>query len=171
MTLQSFLVPFVPFVTTFILIYLYLLHRRLTIPTKHLGAVPLPPYSTWPSISDHKHLTISSILSTFPSISSPTSKRYLVLGGCGFIGSWIVRCLLERGEKCVMVWDLRGLPEDLRGKVAFEKVDLRSAEGIDRLAKKLDKEGGVDVVYDTVALMRFWERTEISVGERDTLEK
>ena len=35
-----------------------------------------------------------------------TGESYLVIGGCGFLGRYIVEQLLERGETNVSVFDL-----------------------------------------------------------------
>ena len=35
-----------------------------------------------------------------------TSERYLVIGGVGFLGSYVVQALISRGEKHVAVYDL-----------------------------------------------------------------
>lgn len=42
-----------------------------------------------------------------PSLSTPSSKRFLVVGGGGFLGRYVVEMLLKRGEKKVKVFDIR----------------------------------------------------------------
>ena len=43
-----------------------------------------------------------------------SNKSYLVIGGGGFLGRWIVDQLLERNEKKIRVFDLRKTFDDSR---------------------------------------------------------
>ena len=52
---------------------------------------------------ESKHLAV---------ITTMAKTSYLVIGGSGFLGSYIVQALVDRGEQCVAVYDLarpRGL--------------------------------------------------------------
>lgn len=42
---------------------------------------------------------------------SPEESRYLVIGGSGFLGSYITQALVERGEKFIAVYDLARPPK------------------------------------------------------------
>lgn len=44
------------------------------------------------------------------SVTAPPHERYLVLGGSGFLGSYIVDALVARGEPHVFVFDLHKPP-------------------------------------------------------------
>ena len=43
-----------------------------------------------------------------------TQKAYVVIGGGGFLGRWVVQELIDRGEKNVTVVDLRKTFDDPR---------------------------------------------------------
>ena len=45
-------------------------------------------------------------------------ERYLVLGGAGSLGSYIIQALLQRGESSIVVCDLREPPAQDRDKRA-----------------------------------------------------
>src|SRR5262245_27818089 len=72
-------------------------------------------------------------------------KRVLVTGGCGFIGAFLVRALVEAGAKVRIADNLeRGSVESLGGaadQVEIQQVDLREP-GVARKACV-----GVDVVF------------------------
>ncbi|KAJ3098131.1 hypothetical protein HK100_005167 [Physocladia obscura] len=57
-------------------------------------------------------------------------ERWIVIGGCGFVGRTIVEMLLQRGEKHVAVFDLRQSFEDAR--IEFFTGNLLSAEDLER---------------------------------------
>ncbi|KAI6045271.1 3-beta hydroxysteroid dehydrogenase/isomerase family-domain-containing protein [Pisolithus marmoratus] len=98
-----------------------------------------------------------------------TGRRYIVVGGAGFLGGWIVLQLLQRGEdpKRIRVLDIR-LPTraDLRtGKtrnVTFLKVDISDAKAVsDAFRAPWPEEGTDDVeitVFHSAATIRFYER-------------
>jgi FlaA1/EpsC-like NDP-sugar epimerase len=89
-----------------------------------------------------------------PIVSNLTGKRILVDGGCGSIGSQLVRRILDKDPHSVRVFDVneRGLFEMQReleahdNKLRFLLGDIRDR---DRLALALED---VDVVFHTAAL-------------------
>lgn len=74
----------------------------------------------------------------------------LVTGGNGFIGSYVLRELVKRGEKAVS-YDLpyRPPPENVAKKVTFEKGDIRYVTRLFEVAKNHD----VDHIIHTVSLL------------------
>jgi UDP-glucose 4-epimerase len=78
-------------------------------------------------------------------------KRYVVTGGAGFIGSALVRRLLEEGDGEVAVIDnlLTGKWENLEevaGQIAFYEADIRDYEAISPLLR------GSDAVFHLAAI-------------------
>jgi UDP-glucose 4-epimerase len=78
-------------------------------------------------------------------------SRFLVTGGAGFIGSALVRGLLEHGANRVIVVDnlLTGHEENLEevhGDVDFHRVDIRD---YDALRKAME---GIDIVFHEAAI-------------------
>lgn len=77
--------------------------------------------------------------------------RYLVTGGAGFIGSTLVRALLDRGDGDVEVVDnlLTGHQRNLdevRARIQFHEADIRDREAIVALCK------GADTVFHLAAI-------------------
>ena len=75
--------------------------------------------------------------------------KYLVTGGAGFIGSHIVRALLEQGD-FVRVLDnfSTGKPENLSGlNIDLHEADLRNSE---QVAKAVD---GMDIIFHEAAFV------------------
>jgi nucleoside-diphosphate-sugar epimerase len=59
------------------------------------------------------------------SSANDAKERYLVLGGAGFLGSYVVQALLQRGETCVAVFDLKEPADsDKDVQVAYYTGDL-----------------------------------------------
>jgi UDP-glucose 4-epimerase len=78
-------------------------------------------------------------------------KKYIVTGGAGFIGSTLVRTLLEQGDGDVEVIDnlLTGYErnlEEVRGRIQLHRVDIRDRAAIAPLMR------GADVVYHLAAI-------------------
>ena len=77
--------------------------------------------------------------------------RVIVTGGAGFIGSNLVRALVERGDQVVVVdnlatnWSVR-LIEDVASRIEFIHGDVRLAEDLERVGR-----GPFDRVYHLAA--------------------
>jgi nucleoside-diphosphate-sugar epimerase len=79
------------------------------------------------------------------------SKKYVVTGGSGFIGSALVRGLLREGDGTVVVIDtcLTGREENLaevRGSVELHKADIRDYDAIASIVR------GADVLFHEAAI-------------------
>jgi nucleoside-diphosphate-sugar epimerase len=76
-------------------------------------------------------------------------NKYVVTGGAGFIGSALVRVLVEEGSVAVIDNLLTGHErnlEDVRGRIEFHRADIRDAAGIAPLIR------GADVVFHLAAI-------------------
>jgi UDP-glucose 4-epimerase len=76
-------------------------------------------------------------------VNSLSKRRFLVTGGAGFIGSELVRQLVNRGAKVIVVDNLAtGKAENLDGlddhKVRLEILDIRDQKHIEALMQKVD---------------------------------
>jgi nucleoside-diphosphate-sugar epimerase len=76
---------------------------------------------------------------SFEGKADPTAKRFLVTGAKGFIGSWIVKVLLERGDR-PLILDLDSnshrlralLSEEQLSRISFAKGDVSKLEDVER---------------------------------------
>jgi UDP-glucose 4-epimerase len=68
-----------------------------------------------------------------------SGQRFLVTGGGGFIGRYVIELLVERGAR-VRLFDLPGKGEDLARRVGAEciAVDIRQPEQVRRAAEGMD---------------------------------
>lgn len=57
--------------------------------------------------------------------------RYVVIGGSGFVGQWLVKALLEQG-KDVLVDDIVAFPQDISG-FKYKNIDIRDRESLSEL--------------------------------------
>ncbi|KZV65464.1 NAD-P-binding protein [Peniophora sp. CONT] len=98
-----------------------------------------------------------------------TGRRYIVVGGAGFLGGWIVRHLIERGEdpRRVRVLDIRPptRPDLTSGPatlVDFRAVDITDKVALDAAFDAAWPDGSTShdetTVFHTAANIRFYER-------------
>src|SRR5947208_5642211 len=72
--------------------------------------------------------------------------KILVTGGAGFIGSWLVSELINRGHEVVAVDNLLGgYKQNVNAKAKFFKADLRKSKPLDKIMK------GIDVIFHLAA--------------------
>ncbi|KAF8208283.1 NAD-P-binding protein [Mycena galopus ATCC 62051] len=145
--------------------------RLVTIPTSALAVSPTR------CTSEDVHLTAAKLLkspiSIVDQIPPKTGRRYIVVGGAGFLGGWIVMQLLERGEdpRRIRVLDIRApVRHDLttRGKdVGFMQTDISDAAAVDAAfaapwpdQKESDHAPQI-TVFHTAANIRFYEKSEM----------
>ncbi|KAG6918315.1 hypothetical protein DXG01_015173 [Tephrocybe rancida] len=137
-----------------VIAYLYKLARRLRgprFPTQ-------PAFSSLTSLDQTAYDNIDP-LKSIP--SRPTSLGYAVVGGSGFLGTYIVRLLLLRGETHIRIIDLNPPSERIASNpaVSFVKTDITSLESVRRALGPFESTGAPPkVIYHTAAIIRFWER-------------
>jgi 3beta-hydroxy-Delta5-steroid dehydrogenase / steroid Delta-isomerase len=102
----------------------------------------------WRANKLHSENALKDVL---PVNTSATGRRYMVVGGCGCLGSHIVEALLARGEQNVGIFDLRDnhrFADDARVHVV--EGDVTDAQCV---RKTLE---GVDTVFHTAAVIQYW---------------
>ncbi|KZT28079.1 NAD-P-binding protein [Neolentinus lepideus HHB14362 ss-1] len=98
-----------------------------------------------------------------------TGRRYIVVGGAGFLGGWIVVHLLQRGEdpRRIRVLDIRAptrpdLTSGTARDVDFRKVDITDASSVLEAFKapwpKVDGPQPEVTIFHTASSIRFYER-------------
>ncbi|EGO03594.1 hypothetical protein SERLA73DRAFT_175136 [Serpula lacrymans var. lacrymans S7.3] len=102
-----------------------------------------------------------------------TGRRYIVVGGAGFLGGWMVLHLLQRGEdpRRIRIIDIRApsRPDLKKGeaqKVAFYQADISDAAAVEAAFKApwppCDADAGQPepeiTVFNSAASIRFYER-------------
>ncbi|EIW55509.1 NAD-P-binding protein [Trametes versicolor FP-101664 SS1] len=144
----------------------------------------LPPEATafsprrW-TVEDLERTAASpAIAGSSPSLFSPeelppkTGRRYIVIGGAGFLGGWIVLHLIARGEdpRRIRIMDVRrpirqDMLEGPATKVDFCQVDVTNAAAVEAAFRKPWVDGAAPgepepelTVFHTVAIIRFYER-------------
>ncbi|KZV87210.1 NAD(P)-binding protein [Exidia glandulosa HHB12029] len=127
-------------------VYLYLLSCRLT--GTHGDA--RPERLTIDELDAVSYSDIDVLSTIHP---QATGKSYVVVGGAGFVGSYLVRLLLKRGEKHVHILDRVPPPDDL-ACVPHSLVDITSSTDVQAAFASIRP----DIVLHTAALIRFWER-------------
>ncbi|KAF8073836.1 hypothetical protein FPV67DRAFT_1409535 [Lyophyllum atratum] len=136
-----------------ILVYLYKLSRRLRGPSTQVTA---------PFTSEGLDQTTYDDIDLLKSIPrNPTSLGYAVIGGSGFLGTYIVRLLLLRGETNIRILDLQPPSKAIASHpaVSFVKTDITSLNSIREGLRSFESTGTPPhVIYHTAAIIRFWER-------------
>ncbi|KAI0659337.1 NAD-P-binding protein [Cubamyces menziesii] len=114
----------------------------------------------------------SSSLFSPEELPPKTGRRYIVIGGAGFLGGWIVLHLLARGEdpRRIRILDIRrpvrqDLLEGPATEVDFCQVDVTNAAAVDAAFRKPWPSSTLDdgsepplTVFHTAAIIRFYER-------------
>lgn len=78
------------------------------------------------------------------------TKKYIVTGGAGFIGSHLVDSLVKEGHEVVIIDNLSaGLASNLNSKASFEKIDIRDKTAMEELFLKEKPDG----VFHLVAIV------------------
>lgn len=100
-----------------------------------------------------------------------TGRRYIVVGGGGFLGGWIVSSLLARGEdpKRIRILDIRSPVHEDFNMVQFIQTDVTDAAAVDAgfSAEWPDpnRNGAQEItVFHTAANIRFYERHASLLG-------
>ncbi|KAG5638164.1 hypothetical protein H0H81_001460 [Sphagnurus paluster] len=136
-----------------VVLYVYNLSIRLGGPRVRSK----PPY-TLESLEQTTYDDID-MLKSIP--TNPTSLGYVVIGGSGFLGTYIVRLLILRGETNIRIVDLNPPSEKIASHpaVSFVKADITSLESVRAALHRFDNTGvSPSIIYHTAAIIRFWER-------------
>ncbi|KAJ2929938.1 hypothetical protein H1R20_g7147, partial [Candolleomyces eurysporus] len=95
-----------------------------------------------------------------------TGRRYIVVGGGGFLGGWVVQQLLERGEDPanVRVLDLspspanRAVSEAIPSGLEYLKIDITDAQAVnDAFDRPWSRNSESTTVFHVAASIRFYE--------------
>ncbi|KAJ3515632.1 hypothetical protein NLJ89_g1638 [Agrocybe chaxingu] len=105
-------------------------------------------------------------LDTLPFLPPSTGRRYVLVGGSGLVGGWIIRHLIARGEdpKNIRIVDIRRpTRQDIHAnQVDFISADVREPESLRTAFAAEWPEGSSTkkgiTVFHTIALLRYYER-------------
>ncbi|KAJ7471288.1 hypothetical protein B0H11DRAFT_1730365 [Mycena galericulata] len=92
-----------------------------------------------------------------------TQEGYAVIGGSGFLGTYMVQLLIMRGETNIRILDLnppQKIPD--HPSVTFVKTDITSLQSVREALTPpfLGTGAPPTVIFHTAAIIRFWERAE-----------
>ncbi|KAG6821113.1 hypothetical protein H0H93_006452 [Arthromyces matolae] len=167
----SFEVPVLIFLA--IVFYTWVNNRRLLRLPQEVAALSPKRWSTEYVRETAAQLARSPTHTIHEQLPPNTGRRYIVVGGGGFLGGWIVSSLLERGEDphCIRILDIRPpVREDLiiaqNKGVAFVQVDISNPTAVEA-AFSMSWPSSVPsplpelTVFHTAANIRFYERYEM----------
>ncbi|KAF1815941.1 putative 3-beta hydroxysteroid dehydrogenase/isomerase family protein [Eremomyces bilateralis CBS 781.70] len=98
-----------------------------------------------------------------------TGRRYVVTGGSGFVGGWILRHLLQRGEdsRTIVNFDIRPPVKGGLEAIRFISVDVTDPESLAHAFATAWDDGASKLpltVFHTVAIVRTTDRTHDTMG-------
>ncbi|KAI8986719.1 NAD-P-binding protein [Trametes punicea] len=160
-----------------LMLYLYVRANDAKLTRLPPEAVAFSP-KRWSAEDVERTASSAALAGPSPSIYSPeelppkTGRRYIVVGGTGFLGGWIVLHLLARGEdpRRIRILDIRrptrqDLLEGPAAEVDFCQVDVSDTAAVEAAFRKpwpntvLDSEPEPPLtVFHTAAIIRFYER-------------
>ncbi|KAG9124543.1 hypothetical protein FRC07_011183 [Ceratobasidium sp. 392] len=146
--------------------YCYFLNKRFNTPHPAGFAFTTKPLSE-DELSKLTYPTPEDMVNAMKAAGPATGKAYVVLGGSGLVGRFIVRSLLGRGETLVRNIDIT--PPDLSGdpnavdhvsRAEFIRADVTNYETVkDALSRSFGGTGiTAQVIIHTVGVIRHWER-------------
>lgn len=146
--------------------YAFALNRRLVTPNPAVYAYEAEPSSD-EELAKVVVPTPEEMAEAIKSAGPATGKAYVIVGGSGFVGQYIVRTLLGRGEKLVRIVDVvppkpsgNASAPDHISRAEFIHGDVTNYASIkEAISKPFDDTGRtVEVIFHTVAVIRFYER-------------
>ncbi|KAF8632857.1 hypothetical protein AX17_004705 [Amanita inopinata Kibby_2008] len=163
------------FCGSFLLFVLYIAWNDRRISDLPQNASFFSPNRVTPAevISTAARLAKEPPISIKDQIPPKTGRRYIVVGGGGFLGGWIVSQLLDRGEDPRKIRILDISPSSRKDfmtgpatQVQFFKVDMSNRAAVDAAFKAPWPQIGLDgecsepelTVFQTAANIRFYER-------------
>lgn len=147
-------------------VYLYHLSKQLTTPNPAVyafAAKPLPD----DELAKLAYPTPEEIVDSIKAAGAATGRTYVVVGGSGLVGRFIVKSLLARGETLVRVIDVAPPPVsgdsnavDHLSRAEFIKGDITNYDSIKAAISRPFGDTGrtAEVVFHVVGVIRHWER-------------
>ncbi|KAF8606015.1 NAD(P)-binding protein [Ceratobasidium sp. AG-I] len=147
-------------------VYLYHLNQQLITPNPSVYAFAAKPLSD-DELAKLAYPTPDEIIDSIKAAGTATGRAYVVVGGSGLVGRFIVKSLLARGETLVRIIDVAPPPVsndqvavgDL-SRAEFIKADVTNYESIKDAISRPFRDTGrtAEVVFHVVAVIRHWER-------------